>query len=42
LLGGIGCSGATARGDTSVARAALAAGGFNTEDADAILKKLGD
>jgi glc operon protein GlcG len=42
LLGGIGCSGATAHGDTSVARAALAAGGFNTEDADAMLKKLSD
>jgi cob(I)alamin adenosyltransferase len=40
LLGGIGCSGATAYGDTSVARAGLRAGGFNTEDADAILKEL--
>lgn len=40
LLGGIGCSGATAYGDTSVARAALGAGGFSTEDADAILKEL--
>jgi cob(I)alamin adenosyltransferase len=40
LLGGIGCSGATAHGDTSVARAALAAGGFSTEEADAILKQL--
>ena len=42
LLGGIGCSGATAYGDTSVARAALAAGGFSTEDADAILKGLNE
>ena len=42
LLGGIGCSGATAHGDTSVARAALAAGGFSTEDADAILKQLSE
>ena len=42
LLGGLGCSGATAHGDTSVARAALAAGGFNTEDADAILKQLSE
>ena len=40
LLGGIGSSGATAYGDTSVARAALLAGGFSTEDADAILKNL--
>jgi glc operon protein GlcG len=38
LLGGIGCSGATAYGDTSVARAGLHAGGFSTEEADAILK----
>ena len=42
LLGGIGCSGATAYGDTSVARAGLRAGGFSTEDADAILKQLGE
>jgi glc operon protein GlcG len=40
LLGGIGCSGATAYGDTSVARAGLHAGGFSTEDADVILKEL--
>ena len=40
LLGGVGCSGATAYGDTSVARAALRAGGFSTEDSDAILKEL--
>jgi len=40
LLGGIGCSGATAYGDTSVARAGLHAGGFSTEDADAILTEL--
>jgi uncharacterized protein GlcG (DUF336 family) len=40
LLGGIGCSGATSYGDTSVARAALFAGGFSTEDADNILKEL--
>jgi len=42
LLGGIGCSGATAYGDTSVARAGLRAGGFTTEDADAILKGLNE
>ena len=42
LLGGIGCSGATAYGDTSVARAGLRAGGFSTEDADAILKQLNE
>jgi len=41
-LGGIGCSGATAYGDTSVARAGLRAGGFTTEDADAILKGLNE
>jgi cob(I)alamin adenosyltransferase len=40
LLGGIGVSGATAYGDTSVARAGLLAGGFSTEDADNILKEL--
>jgi glc operon protein GlcG len=42
LFGGVGCSGATAHGDTSVARAALAAGGFITDDADAILKQLSE
>jgi uncharacterized protein GlcG (DUF336 family) len=42
LLGGIGCSGATAYGDTTVARAGLSAGGFSTEDADAILKQLNE
>lgn len=41
LWGGIGTSGATAYGDTSVARAALLAGGFSTRDADAILAELG-
>jgi glc operon protein GlcG len=40
LFGGIGCSGATAHGDVSVARAGLFAGGFSTEDADTILKEL--
>ena len=40
LFGGIGCSGATAYGDTSVARAGLLAGGFSTEEADDILKEL--
>jgi uncharacterized protein GlcG (DUF336 family) len=40
LLGGVGSSGATAHGDTSVARAALLAGGFSTDSADAILKEL--
>lgn len=42
LLGGTGCSGATAHGDTPVARAGLSAGGFSTEDADAILKQLNE
>lgn len=41
LWGGVGASGATAHGDTSVARAALLAGGFSTSDADAILAELG-
>jgi len=36
ILGGIGASGATMRGDSSVARAAMAAGGFNTDEVDAI------
>ena len=40
LFGGIGCSGATAYGDVSVARTGLLAGGFSTEDADNILKEL--
>ena len=40
LFGGIGCSGATAHGDVSVAKAGLLAGGFSTEDADNILKEL--
>jgi cob(I)alamin adenosyltransferase len=40
ILGGIGSSGATAYGDTSVARAGLLAGGFSTEEADTILKEL--
>jgi glc operon protein GlcG len=40
LLGGIGCSGATAYGDTTVARAGLLAGEFSTEDADSFLKEL--
>jgi glc operon protein GlcG len=40
LLGGVGASGATAYGDTSVARAGLLAGGFSTDQADAILKGL--
>jgi cob(I)alamin adenosyltransferase len=42
LFGGIGCSGATAYGDTSVARAGLLAGGFSTEDADNVLKELNE
>lgn len=37
LLGGIGVSGATMFGDLSVARAAMAAGGFNTDDIDTLL-----
>ena len=40
LMGGLGVSGATALGDTSVARAALVAGGFSTQDIDAILSEL--
>jgi uncharacterized protein GlcG (DUF336 family) len=40
LMGGLGVSGATALGDTSVARAALVAGGFSTQDIDAILVEL--
>ncbi len=39
IYGGIGASGATGFGDTSVARAALAAGGFSTDEADAMLKE---
>jgi len=42
LLGGIGCSGATAYGDTAVASAGLRAGGFSTADADVILKQLNE
>jgi uncharacterized protein GlcG (DUF336 family) len=38
IYGGIGVSGATTVGDSAVARAALAAGGFKTDDIDAILK----
>lgn len=40
LVGGLGVSGATALGDTSVARAALVASGFSTQDIDAILAEL--
>ena len=40
LLGGIGCSGATAYGDTMVARAGLLAGEFSTEGANSFLKEL--
>jgi glc operon protein GlcG len=40
LLVGIGVSGATRFGDTSVARAALFAGGFSTEAADVYLKEV--
>ena len=40
LIGGLGVSGATAYGDTSVAREALNAGGFSTRDADALLAGL--
>jgi len=40
LLGGVGASGGVEREDTYVARAALKAGGFNTDDADAIIAKL--
>lgn len=41
IFGGIGASGATMYGDTSVARAAIAAGGFDTKDIDAILSEIG-
>ena len=40
IFGGIGSSGATAYGDTSVSRAALLAGGFSTLDADNILQEF--
>ena len=40
LVGGIGVSGATGFGDTSVARAAMVAGGFSTEEADGMLKEM--
>jgi uncharacterized protein GlcG (DUF336 family) len=40
LLGGIGASGGTGYEDTCVARAALLAGGFTTEDADAALREI--
>jgi uncharacterized protein GlcG (DUF336 family) len=39
ICGGIGISGATILGDSIVARAALAAGGFNTDEIDALLKE---
>ncbi len=40
LLGGVGVSGATQFGDTSVARAALLAGGFSTAATDEYLKEV--
>lgn len=40
LLGGIGVSGAPAHGDATVARAALLAGKFSTEDVDALLAEI--
>ena len=40
ILGGIGASGATMYGDCSVARAGMAAGGFETEDVDALLAQM--
>jgi uncharacterized protein GlcG (DUF336 family) len=40
LFGGVGASGATKFGDLSVARAAMAAGGFSTDDIDAILSEI--
>jgi uncharacterized protein GlcG (DUF336 family) len=39
ICGGIGVSGATTFGDSVVARAALVAGGFKTDDADADLNE---
>ncbi len=39
IFGGIGVSGATTLGDSGVARAAIAAGGFNTGEIDVLLKK---
>jgi uncharacterized protein GlcG (DUF336 family) len=38
IFGGMGASGGTGFGDTSVVRAGLQAGEFSTEDADAMLK----
>lgn len=40
LLGGIGASGATAYGDMSVARAGMAAGGFDMSNIDAAIADL--
>ena len=40
LMGGLVISGATALGDTTIARAALVAGKFSTADTDAILIEL--
>ena len=40
LYGGVGASGATMFGDLSVARAAMAAGKFNTDGVDAMLSTL--
>lgn len=39
IFGGIGVSGATTFGDAVVARAALVAGGFKTDNADAVLNE---
>jgi uncharacterized protein GlcG (DUF336 family) len=40
LLGGIGASGGVAHEDTCVARAALLAGGFSSEDVDAAMREI--
>jgi glc operon protein GlcG len=40
IFGGIGSSGATQYGDSSVARAAMIAGGFITRDADACITEV--
>jgi len=40
LIGGLGVSGATALGDTTVARASLVAGECSTKDIDAIIVEL--
>ena len=40
VLGGVGASGGVAHEDTCVARAALLAGGFSSEDVDAAMREI--